>query len=292
MRPQDIALAFVVIVIWALNFSVAKIGIEQIPPLLMMTLRFSLLAVLLLPFLKPPAGKPFGLVVGVGIALGGFHFGFLFTGLRGVDAAPAAIAIQLAVPFSAILARIFFGERMNAWQLTGMGVAFGGVYLLAGEARAASSLPHLLMVVAAAFAWAQANVFIKRLEGINPFTLNAWVAVIAVPQLLLASLVFETGHMEALATADWRGWGAVLFMVFGASITAYGLWYYLVGKYDVNQVVPLTLLAPVLAVYFATLILDEQLTTRLVLGGAVTIAGVAMMEFLKNRRRPLEVPSP
>ena len=282
MKPWDIVFAFVVIVIWALNFSVAKIGVAQIPPLLMMTLRFTLLALLLLPFLKPPPDKPFWLVVGVGVALGGCHFGLLFTGLSGVDAAAAAITIQLAVPFSAILAWIFFKERLNTWQLVGMAIAFGGVWLLAGEARTASSLPHLLLVVGGAYAWAQANVFIKRLRGINPFTLNAWVAVLAVPQLLAASLMFETGHLEALQAADWRGWGAILFMVFGASITAYGLWYYLIGKYDMNRVIPLTLLAPVLAVYFATVILDEVLTARLLLGGAVTIAGVAMIEFLKS----------
>ncbi len=290
MTPRDLVAAFVVILIWALNFSIAKIGMAQIPPLLMMTLRFSLLAVLMVPFLKPPRDKPFRLVLGVGIALGGFHFGLLFTGLSGIDAAAAAIAIELAIPFSAILAAVFFKERLNTWQIFGMAIAFAGIYLLSGEPRSTSSIPHLLMVIAAAYAWAQANVFIKRLGGINPFTLNAWVAVLAVPQFLAATLVFETGHMEALEAADWRGWGAILFMVFGASITAYGFWYYLIGKYDINRVVPLTLLAPVLAVIFASFILGEELTPRLLAGGLVTLAGVSMIEFLKSRRAGASLP--
>jgi O-acetylserine/cysteine efflux transporter len=76
-------------------------------------------------------------------------------------------------------------------------------------------------------------------------------------------------------------------MALAASITAYGIWYYLLGKYEVNRIVPMTLLAPVLAVVFAVLILDETLTVRIVLGGLLTIAGVAMIQFL---RPPARVP--
>ena len=205
----------------------------------------------------------------------------MFSGLQGVDAGPAAIAIQLTAPFSAILAAVYYRERMGRWQLLGMGVAFVGVYVLAGDPTAAPSIPHLLLVVAAAFTWAVANILIKRLRGINVFVLNAWVALLALPQLLLASFLLEHGQFEALAAADWRGWGAILYMAVGASITAYGLWYYLIGKYEVNRIVPMTLLSPVLAVVFAVLILDEPLSVRIVLGGALTLAGVAMIQFLR-----------
>jgi O-acetylserine/cysteine efflux transporter len=191
----------------------------------------------------------------------------------------------LTAPFSAILAAIFYRERMGRWQLLGMAVAFVGVYVLAGDPTAAPSIPHLLLVVAAALAWAVANILIKRLRGINVFVLNAWVALLALPQLLLASLLLEHGQLAALAAADWRGWGAILYMALAASITAYGIWYYLLGKYEVNRIVPMTLLSPVLAVFFAVLILDETLSVRIVGGGLLTIAGVAMIQFLRPAAR-------
>ena len=284
MKPLDWAAALAVIVIWALNFVVGKIGVSQIPPLLMIALRFALVAALLSPFLRSP-GKSWGLVIAVSVVLGGLHFGLMFTGLRGVDAGPAAIAIQLTAPFSAILAAAFYRERMGLSQILGMGVAFAGVYVLAGDPAMTPSLPHLLLVVAAAFAWAVANILIKRLRGINVFVLNAWVALLALPQLLLASLLFEHGQLEALAAADWRAWGAIIYMALAASITAYGLWYYLLGKYEVNRIVPLTLLSPVLAVGFAIVILDEPLSVRIVAGGLLTLAGVAMIQFLRPGAR-------
>ena len=111
--------------------------------------------------------------------------------------------------------------------------------------------------------------------------LNGWFGLLAAPQLLVASLLLESGQMEAAAAADWRGWTSVIFMAVGASITGYGLWYYLIGKHPMNRVVPLMLLSPVLAVFLAALMLGEPLTLRTLAGGFVTIGGVAMIQFLK-----------
>lgn len=280
MSALDVAAALLVVVIWAFNFIAGKVGLGELPPLLMLGFRFTLVAVLLAPFLRRPR-RPWALIVGVGVILGGLHFGLLFTGLKGVHAGPAAIAIQLTVPFSALLAWIVYKERMGRWQLAGMAVAFAGVYILAGDPAQRPDPVSFLIVVLGAFAWAVANVLIKRLGRINPFVLNAWIAVIAAPLLLAASAVVETGQADAVRAAGWRGWGAVGYMALAASITAYGLWYYLIGKHPLNRIVPLTLLSPVLAVGLAVFFLDEPFTAQIVAGGLLTILGVAMIQFLK-----------
>ncbi len=281
MSAGDYAGALLVVLIWAFNFIAAKIGLNQLSPLLMLGLRFSLVALLLAPFLRSPPRGTWPLVVALSFILGGLHFGLLFVGLRHVNAGPAAIAIQLTVPFSAILAWMFFGERMGRLQLAGMAVAFAGVYILAGDPSQSPDPLYFSIVVIGAFAWAVANIVIKWIGPINPFVLNAWIALLAAPQLFLASALTEDGQLAAIAAADWRAWGAVAYMAVGASITAYGLWYYLIGKHEMNKVVPLTLLSPVLAVGLAVLILDEPVTARVIAGGLITIAGVAMIQFLQ-----------
>jgi O-acetylserine/cysteine efflux transporter len=290
MRPLDWAAAFTVIFIWALNFVVAKVGVSEFPPLFLLALRFALVAVLLAPFLKPLYGawKP---MLALSVVLGGLHFGLLFVGLQEVDAGPAAIAIQLAVPFSAILAWIVYRERMGAWQITGLVIAFTGVYALAGDPARSPDPMYFGLVVAGALAWACANILIKRLVAVRPIVVNAWLALMATPQLFAMSALLETGQLRAVAEAGWRGWGAIGYMAVAASIIAYGLWYYLIGKYEMNRVVPLTLLAPVLAVFLAAAILEEPLTLNIVIGGAVTITGVAMIQFLKpGARKPAGKP--
>jgi O-acetylserine/cysteine efflux transporter len=290
LSARDTAAALAVVLVWAFNFIVGKVGVMQLPPLLLMSMRFALVAALLTPFFKP-LGARWRLIAAISVVLGGMHFGLMFAGLRGVDAGPAAIAIQLTVPFSALLAAVFYRERLGLWQTAGMLVAFVGVYLLAGDPSHRPSALHFLMVVCAAFAWAVANVLIKRLGPINVFTLNAWVALLACPQLLLASVLLERGQVPAIETADWRAWGAVVYMAVGASIIAYGLWYHLIEKHELNRVVPLTLLSPVLAVALAVPTLGEPLTGHVLIGGAITLAGVAMIQFLRPRLPEPPLPS-
>lgn len=286
MSLLDWGAALTVIFIWALNFIVAKVGVAEIPPLFLLALRFALVAGLLAPFLKPLSGnwKP---MLTLSIVLGGLHFGLMFTGLQRVDAGPAAIAIQLTVPFSAVLAWGVYGERLGALQIIGLVVAFAGVYTLSGDPARPSDPLYFGLVVSGALAWAIANILIKRLVAVPPMVLNAWLAVMAAPQLLAMSALLESGQWQAIAEAGWRGWGAIVYMAVGASIIAYGLWYYLLGKYEVNRVVPLTLLAPVFAIFLAAGLLDEPLTHTVVVGGGVTILGVAMIQFLKPSRKPM-----
>lgn len=281
LRPADALAAWFVVLIWALNFIAGKIGLRDLPPLLMLTLRFVLVAVLLLPFLSRAPRRSWPLIALLSVVLGVCHFGLMFVGLAGVDAGPAAIAIQMAIPFSAVLGVIVFGERLGLGQAAGLGLAFAGVYLLAGESARPLSVVHLLIVVAAAFAWAVANVVIKRLGRIDVFALNGWVALLAAPQLLVLSLLLETGQRQAIAAASWTAFAAIGYMAVCSSIIAYGLWYYLVGRYPMNRVVPLTLLSPVMAVFFAVLLLDEPLTMATVFGGVLTLGGVALIEVLR-----------
>lgn len=280
MSLVDLAATLLVMVIWAFNFVAGKIGLSEFPPLLMLGLRFVVAGLLLAPFLRLPLRR-WPLVVLIGVVLGGLHFGLVFSGLQGVHAGPAAIAGQLTVPFSAVLAWMVYGERMGWLQLAGMLIAFVGVYVLAGDPTQRPDPFYFLLVVLGAFAWAVANILIKKLGRISPFVLNAWVAAIGAPILFAASALIEEGQLQAIAGAGWRGWGTVLFMAVGASITAYGLWYYLIGKHQLNRIVPLTLLAPVLSVVLAVWILGEPITPRVVAGALITILGVAMIQFLK-----------
>ncbi len=288
MKPLDVGALAVPILIWGFAFSVAKIGVTQFPPLLMTAIRFTIVAALLSPFLRHQKGR-MGQICLLGINLG-LHFSLMFLGLKGIDAGLAAIAIQLYVPFSVLLAWAIFRETLGGWQILGMVVAFLGVYYLSGEPRIAPRPLPFLIIVAAAFSMAVATMQIKHLGTISVFTLNAWIALLAAPLLFLASWLFEADHMEMLARVDWRGWGAVAYMVIGGTITAHGLWYYLLGRYPVSRLVPASLMAPVLAVFLAAWILDEPLTARTMIGGAVTIAGVALLQLYRPPRRRGKTP--
>ncbi|GAB6051594.1 EamA family transporter [Magnetospira thiophila] len=284
MPAKDLFFLSLVIVIWGANFSVAKIGTESFPPLMMVALRFAILLPLLAPFLRRRPAVPMGRLLLAALCLGGAHFGLLMGGLSGTDAGAAAIVIQLSIPFSALLAWAVLHERLRPIQIVGMVIAFSGAFVLAEGPRFDDQWGALLLVGAGAFAWALANILIKRLGKIDVFVLNAWVALFALPVQLVASWVFEEGQMTALATAGWSGWGSVLFQALGSMLIAYGLWYWLLERHPVSRLVPMILLVPVLGVLLATPLLDEPLTIAKIAGGALTIFGVAMIELNRGRK--------
>jgi O-acetylserine/cysteine efflux transporter len=283
MPARAILLAVLVAALWGGNFVAIKLGTRDFPPIFMLAVRFALVAALMLPFVKPPPRHCLAPVLAVSVTLGGLHFGMMFLGVERIEASTAAIAGQLGVPFSTLLAVLLFKERLGWRRISGIALAFVGVVVLAGAPAVANDPLGLVLIIGASFAWAVANSIIKRFGPFDPYMLTAWMALLAVPQLLVVSLLSEAGQWESLVRADALAWLALVYTVVGSSIVAYGLWYSLINRNSVSQVVPFTLLAPVFAVLAAMTVLGEPLTLPLIAGGVITIAGVGMCE-LRFRR--------
>lgn len=282
MKLTDLALFVFVMLIWGLNFVVAKWGLTEFPPIFMIGLRFAAVAILLLPFVKMPRGKMLQILL-LSFTLGCLHFSLMFTGLTGVDASAAAIAIQIQVPFAALLAAIFLKDKLGWRRAAGMALAFAGVVIMAGEPRLSGNLLPLLIVILASFMWAVANIQIKQLGAIDGFALNAFLGLFAAPQLFLVSAVLEHGQLQALRDADWLGWSSLAYMAVMVTIISYAVWFRLMRRYPVNQAMPFTLLVPVFGVISAALLLHEPLSIRVILGGVATTAGVAVIVLRRPR---------
>lgn len=284
MRPLDVAIAILVVFLFGMNFVVAKVALDQMPPLLVMVLRFMLVAALLLPFVRFPRGR-LKAILWFSVTLGVVHFALMFTALRHTDAAVAAIVIQIQVPASAVLAAVVFGDRLGWRRGVGMAVAIAGVVVVAGGPRGDSALWAIGLIVLAAIVWAVSNVQMKQLSNVNGAALNAWMSVFAFPQLLLLSLVFEHDQVSALLAADWRAYASLAYQAVVIVILCYGLWYRLLARYPVNLVMPWTLLVPVFGVAAGVVFRGEPLTWGLILGGLMTVFGVAVIVI----RRPKAV---
>lgn len=276
MTLADGLVGLLIAVFWGLNFAISKAGLEQFPPVLMIALRFALVAVLLVPFVPMPRGRMKEIAL-FSTTLGLLHFSLMFSGLAQVDAAVAAITIQIQVPFAALLSAVLFRDPPGWRRLLGMALAIAGVAILAGEPRNSSVLWAVGLIVAAALIWAVSNIQMKQLTDVDGFALNGWMALLAAPQLLLASLVIERGQWDAITTADWLDWGSVAYQGVIVVILGYGLWYRLLRRFSVNQVMPFTLLVPLFGVLSGVLFLGEALTWPLATGGVATVAGVAII---------------
>jgi O-acetylserine/cysteine efflux transporter len=284
VTPANVLQAVLVMAIWGLNFSASKIALTQFSPFLVNMLRFALVAVTLLPFVRPPHGQ-WRAVLGYAFVLGGLHFPLIFTGLQGLDASTAVIAMQAQVPFAALLAAVLLGDRPGWRRTLGMTVAFAGILVIAGEPRHGVSLLPLLLVLGAAFAFAFSNIQIKWMGPMDPLTLTGYMALFAVPMLLALSLLREHDQLAQIAAADWRGWAALLYMGGLSTVAAYLVWQPLMRRFPVNQVMPFTLLIPVFGVGGGVVVMGDHVTLRFLIGGLLTVLGVAVILI----RRPATI---
>lgn len=283
MKPAHIALAVLVMAVWASNIVAARFSAAEIPPWWLITVRMAVIAVILVPFVRVPRGHMWR-IFGLSVTMGTLHFGLMFVALTKIHAATAALIIQTSVPFAALLAWAIFGERFGWVRAAGIVLSFAGVMLIVGEPRVSDDLLHVGLALVSAFCFAAANLQLRGLGGVNVFAINGWMSIFAIPQMLVLSLIFEDGQIAALADASTETILAILHMGIVVSVVGHGLWYLLVPKYQTNQTMPFSLLIPVFGVSFGALILGEAVTWLILAGGAITIAGVAIVILRRPER--------
>jgi O-acetylserine/cysteine efflux transporter len=276
MRRADLAIVLFVMLLWGGNFVVAKIGLQYMPPIFFVALRFAVVAALLVFFVPVPWGR-LKAIAALSVVLGSLHFTLMFNAMRALDAGTASVVIQLQVPFAALLAALVFKDKLGWRSIAGMVLAFAGVLLIAGEPRISGNLPYVGMVVAAAFFFALANIQMKKLGDVDANSINAWTALFATPQLFLISAVLEQGQIAALQAVSWVFLATLFYQAVIMVIVSYALWYGLLRRYPVGQVVPFMLLLPVLGVLSGAALLGEPITWHTVVGGLLTVAGVGVI---------------
>ena len=285
MSAQHLLFALLANLAWAFNFIAAKYGLAHFPPLFFTGMRFALLLVLLFPLLKIVLGEMRRVLL-VGLVLGVVHFSLMFYGLAmSSDVSSVALANQLYVPFSTVLAVLFLGERIRWRRTLGLIVAFSGVVVIGFDPVVFDNLLSLLLVAGAALAIAVANIFISQMRGrVSPMNLQAWIALVAAPSLLLLSLLFESGQWQAVTSADWLLWLTPIYSTLGASIIGHGAVAFLLGRYPVSTVTPLMLLTPLFAVIFGLTLWGDEPTPQLMLGGVLTLIGVGIIVLRSSQR--------
>lgn len=132
MPLRDIVLALLVILIWGGNIIAIKIGVTELAPPVMLTLRFALTALVFLPFIKWPGRKTFWLLAEISIYMSVLHQGLLFIVLRMLDASTMAILLQSQILFATLLGWIILKESIGWRTAIGLGLGFMGLLLTLG----------------------------------------------------------------------------------------------------------------------------------------------------------------
>jgi len=286
------ALALLVVAVWGTNFVVIKVGLQYFPPFLLAFLRFAFSAFPFVFFLPRPH-TPWRWLVVYGVFLGAGQFGLLFHAMR-ADMSPglASLIVQSQVFFTIALSAWIFRERITAVTLAGSAVAVAGLVLIAARLDASATLVGVAEVLVAALCWACANIAVKKAVAQRnaPFPmLNfiAWSSIFAVAPLAALTLLLEgpAAAWHALAGAGFIAWTVVAWQVIGNTLFAFAAWSLLLARYDAAAVAPYALLIPVFGMGSSALALGEALPAWKLAGGALVLAGIAIIMLMAPRRR-------
>ncbi|MCF5167398.1 EamA family transporter [Pseudomonas congelans] len=285
MPIRDSLIAVLVAFLWGAQVTAVKIGGQELPPILMVAMRFALMAAVLMPFCGTPKRSEWLPVLWIASLVGALHFGLLYCGISRVDASTSAIAYQLATPFTLLLAFAVQGERIALPVVGGIVIALLGVLTVLGGVGKGGALSGILLVIAAAFVFAVGTLLTKRWGPFNPVAISAWTALIAAPELLIVSAAVEGHAWGSVLTASPTAWAAVLYTAISGGLIGFGLWYWLLGRHPIQRLTPFLLLVPVFAVAVSQLLLKEGLSLSLVVGGLAVLAGVGLCQVRLQPRQ-------
>jgi len=288
MKTADIFIALLVPVILGFGFVIAKPAMQYFPPYLLMGMRFTIPALILVWWFPLPKGLYFDLfkVSFIGSTL---QYGLTYTGLNIIDASSAILLVQLEVPFGILIAFFLLKEIPTLKNIVGLVIAFIGVFILTGAPNLEGKYVGVLLTISGAFTWALGAVMAKPLgKKIGAFALMTWLCVFSGPMLLIVSLVFDGNPIPYFLSANINSWLTVIFLGFFMQPVGYAAWYYVLKKYPVNKVMPVLLVLPVTGLLTSIFLLGEDPPKQVFLGGLVIISGVALILFTRSNKKKKE----
>ncbi len=280
-------LALLTTLIWGCNFVAIDIGVADVPPLLLVALRF---VVVLLPAIffvhKPPVAWKWIILVGLFMSVGQFSLLYLSLWL-GMPAGLASLVLQSQAILTVAIAALALHERPTLAQVTGLTVGIVGLFVVGVGRDAATPAFAFIVTLAAALSWAIGNIVSRMAGSASGLSMTVWSAlVVPIPLFLLSllvdgpSLVFSTLTHLTLAALLSTAYTAYL-----ASLVGYSIWNSLLARYPAGAVTPFSLLIPVFGMAAAWLLLGEQPNTWEVIGGVILLLGVAITTGLLGSPR-------
>jgi O-acetylserine/cysteine efflux transporter len=274
---RDLGIACIMNLMWGLNMIAVKVSVDLVSPLTTAWLRQVMVLLICLPALKLVDGKMRPLLL-LGLLSGAVFYIFNNLSVAVSDNVSAlAIAGQLGVPFSLIFAVIFLGERIQKYRIAGIALSFLGVIIIVFDPAALDERLGLALMAVTSLVWGLCSLIQKQLVGVPVLTIYAWIGLVGTIILAPVAWVFEPAAMVNVPHLPAYALGWILFSALGSTVIGQGAMSYLLQRYPVSSVVPLTLAAPVIAVIAASLWFDTKLTLPTIIGGLVVMAGIAIV---------------
>jgi|SRR5688572_4222293 len=278
--------------IWGSTWLFIKLGLADLPPITFAGIRFLISCAILFPLVwlwrlaLPKSRADWIMLAGTGVLSFSLNYGLVFWAEQYITSGLAALLQAMLPAFGLILAHIHVPAERMTWVkiagvllgVCGVGVVFSNQLAISGRLALAGCVA---MVLSAFFA-AYSNILVKtRGKNLNPAVLAAFQMFFGLIPLLLYGIALEGNPLRLRWTAI--SVFSLLYLAVVGSVTAFLLYYWLIKNMDVTKTMLISLVTPVVAVILGMIVLDEQLSWRTLVGGAMIIAGIGFIVVRKAR---------
>jgi len=287
-------LMIMLILFWGSSFVVVKIALKEgLTPIGIATLRFLIAGGLFViaVLVERKRKENYRLLIKKGdfpvllfLALTGVTFFFTaqYTGIQMAGASIAAILVCLLSPvLITIFSRVIFKEYLAKRQILGIGIAAVGTYIVvAGGTTNFSENPTFLLgsliLLSTPILWATYSLLGKKItDKYDPFLVATYVNVLGALCLIPFALIENSFHQ--IVKISFNGWLAILYLAITCSFLGYYIWLYVMKKVGATVTSSFLFAEPLITVLFAIILVEEILSSSIILGGFLIFIGVYLV---------------
>jgi len=283
---KDTLVASLVPIFLGFGFVIAKPAMDDFPPILLMGLRFTFAASILIWWFPIPKGYMVKIFI-ASLVANTIQYSVTYSGLNLIDASAAVLLVQTEVPFGVLFAYFMLKEKPTIRSLIGIFIAFIGVYILTGSPSLDGKFLGIFLTILGSGIWALGQVLVKPLsKELNPLTLVAWLALFSGPILILLSNIFDGNSINYIKSANMDSWIIAIYLGFFMQPITYGCFYYVLKNNPLYKVLPIvTMGIPLTGLLAAIFLLKESPTTELYVGGSIILLGVILIVYTKKGKK-------
>jgi drug/metabolite transporter (DMT)-like permease len=279
-------------IIWGTTWIFIKIGLDDLPPVTFAALRFSISILILAPYIlikKPviPRDLTTWKMLGItGLLQFFLNYSLLFWAEQYITSGLAAV-LQATIPaFGLILARIYVGEEIYLRKIFAILCGLVGIIIIFSEQlniNGKLALFGSFAVVIGAFGAACASVLTKaKLRAYNPAVLMFFQMLIGVLPMWVLGISLETFDISKLLSL--KALVCLFYLAIVGSITAFGLYYWLLAKIEVSKAMMIAFVTPLIAVIIGAIFLDEKIPPQTMFGGIFILVSVVLIVLKKKQK--------
>ncbi len=283
-KPLVLLAILSVVLIWGANFTILKVALNDFNPYELLFARLFLVSITLSPFISKIQKQEIKYILLCSLLLIGGHFMLLYLALEiSTNVSAIALMLQLSVPFSLILASMFFKDHLTYTQSIGLIIAFVGIILLFYSPSMFNNITALMLGLLSAFCLGLYFIFSKKIKHLSPLEIIAYMSITALPLAYIAMILNDGSISHIMSIKPLSSWVSLLYATFLGTMLAHTIWAWLVRHQELSFISPFLLLIPLTTVGFSWVIVGEIITLDFIITATIVVAGLFLV-FISRRR--------